>query len=340
MSRYISSGDPHDPDLSRVPVDVEGLADLVHNRYTSNRRLPQIRDLAALLAEKRPVHRLLPLLERVPAKPDMWAELVACLMQELVVRRVNLTRVPAALRCATALRELRHPLAGLPLKRSKGERHIYSFDFPWRDQSEFYVPEHPHIEWIPQLQEGTWGGARESTPLWDAWLAKVPVCESRIVSTRQDERLINSAVQHWGEPSLAVIIELPRRFDPREVASLWVNAFLPESHRTKGALNGQLESLDTVVRELLTTAYCDPLFSEKGSRGGYGRLKAWQSIAGLVRAPADASVHRINELAARWTWMAFRLTTREPYYADQEIAIGALSPGGNVLSLLVSHDTD
>lgn len=340
MSRYVSGGDPHDPALSGVPADVESLADLVRTRYTGDHRLRQIRDLAALLAERRPVHRLLPLLEGLPAELDMWAELVACLMQELVVRRVNLTRVPAAVRCAAALRELGHPLADLPLKRSRGERHISPCDFPWRDRSAFHVPEHPLVEWSSPPLEGEEGGGRRPTPLWEDWLAKVPVCESRIVSTRQDERLIASAVRHWSSTSLAVVIELPRRFDAREVASLWVNAFLPDALRARIALNGRLENLDGVVRELLTAAYCDPLYSERGLRGGYGRVRAWQSVAGLVRAPADASVHRVNELAARWTWLAFGLTGREPYWVDQEIAVGALSPGGNVLSLLVAHDTD
>ncbi|WP_283139641.1 DUF6183 family protein [Rhizohabitans arisaemae] len=326
---------PDDPALWSVPVDVEGLASLVCKPLTNPRH---VRDLAALLAEKRPVRRLLPLLERVPLRLDNWAELVACLMQELVLRRVNLTRVPAAVRCAGALRELGHPLAGLPLKRSRGERHTYLYDFPWASYSDFSVPEHPEIEWLPQAQKGEWGGYRESTPLWDAWLAKVPICESRIVSTKHDKELISSAVQHWSS-SWAEIIELPRRFDPGEVASLWVNAFLPDAHRATGALNGQVASLGSVVGELLTMAYGNSVFGN-GSRGGYGRMKVWQSIAGLVRAPADASVHRVNELAARWTWLAFKLTRREPYWVDRELAIGALSPGGNVLSLLVSHDTD
>jgi len=314
VSRYADE-DPHDPALSRVPVDVEPLAELVRTRYTGDHRLRQIRDLAALLAEKRPVHRLLPILERVPAEPGMWAELVACLTQELVVRRVNLTRVPTAVRCAAALGELGHPLAGLPLKRSRGERHLSPCDFPWRDRVAFPVPEHPRTE------------------------GPSPRGESRIVSTRQDERLITSAVRHWSSTSLAAVVELPRRFDAREVTSSWVNAFLPDALGGKVALNGRRESVGGVVRELFTAAYCDPTFSA-GLRGGYGRLKAWRSVAGLVRAPADASVHRVNELAARWTWLAFGLTWREPYWVDQEIAIGALSPGGNVLSLLICHDTD
>lgn len=335
MSHY-TGGDPHDPALSRVPADVGSLADLVRTRYTGDHRLRQIRDLAALLAEKRPVHRLLPLLEGPPAELDMWAELVACLMQELVVRRVNLTRVPAAVRCAAALRELGHPLAGLPLKRSRGERHISPCDFPWRDRGAFHVPEPPWTEPLPPREEGE---GRASTPSREVWPAKMPVCESRIVSTRRDELLITSAVRHWSSAALAMVVELPRRLDAREAASSRVNAFLPDALRTRGALNGRPANLGGVVRELLTAAYCDALF-ERGLRGGYGRMRAWQSVAGLVRAPAGASVHRVNELAARWTWLAFGLTRREPYWVDQEIAIGALGPGGNVLSLLVSHDTD
>ncbi|MFF3444982.1 DUF6183 family protein [Streptosporangium sp. NPDC002721] len=322
MSRHTGGGEPHDPALSGVPVDAGSLAELVRDRYTGDRGLRQIRDLAALLAGKRPVHRLLPLLERLPDEPGMWAELVACLTQELVVRGVNLTRVPAAARCAAALRELDHPLAGLPLKRSRGERLVRPSDFPWRDRGELHVPRPP----LSRNREGT-------RP------ANASAGEPRIVSTRRDELLIASAVRHWSSPSPAAVIELPRPLDPREVASPRVNAFLPDALTTVGALNGRRESLGDVVGELFTAAYCDAVF-QAGSRGGYGRVKAWRSIAGLTGAPADAPLHRVNELAARWTWLAFGLTRWEPYWVDREIAIGALSPEGNVLGLLVSHDTD
>lgn len=111
---------PHGLILARIPGDAGPLAELVRGHYVGERWLREVRDLAALLAESRPVHHLLPLFGRVPVEPDTWAELIACLAQELVVRRVNLTRVPAAVRCADALRESGHPLAGLPLRLGRG----------------------------------------------------------------------------------------------------------------------------------------------------------------------------------------------------------------------------
>ncbi|MFI6452742.1 DUF6183 family protein [Streptosporangium amethystogenes] len=317
---------PHGPVLSRVPGDAGSLAELVRGHYVGERRLREVRDLAALLAESRRVHHLLPLFGCVPAEPDTWAELIACLAQELVVRRVNLTRVPAAVRCAAALRELGHPLAGLPLRLGRGERWMRAPDFRsgWVHQPDRYVPEHPEAARI--LLDGH-------------SLARVPGGEPTIVSTRQEERLITAAVEHWSSPGWAKIFELPGAVGPEELVPLGVNAFLPDAFAAETVLNGQRDSLNSVVGELFTSAYCDAAYSS-GLRGGYGRLAAWRSVAALVRAPADASVHRVNELAARWRWLAFRITRRTPYWTDRELAVGALGPRGKVLSLLLSHDTD
>ncbi|WP_424532694.1 DUF6183 family protein [Sphaerisporangium viridialbum] len=347
ISHEIISG-LHTPALSHVPGDPGALAELVRDQYGGDRQLSRIRDLAALLAERRPVHHLLPLLERVPAEPDAWAELIACLTQELVVRRVNLARVPSAVRCAAVLLELGHPLAGLPLKRTRAERWIDAafLDPGWTPYRRLPAPEHPEIARLLQRPAGpegppTGGDGDGPTPLWDAWLARGGSAGRgpEIVSTREDGRLITAAVRHWSSPGEAMVIELPRCFEPQGLVPLGVNTFLPHTFRARVALNGERVSLNAVVDELFTMAYCDASHSQ-GLRGGYGRLRAWQSVAGLVRAPAEASVHRVNELAARWRWMAFRTTRRQPYWVHQELAIGALSPRGNVLTLLISHDTD
>ncbi|MEU8267993.1 DUF6183 family protein [Sphaerisporangium sp. NPDC049002] len=349
-SHEITSG-LHDPALSRVPGDPGALAELVRGQYGGDqygvdRQRGQIRDLAALLAERRQVHHLLPLLEHVPAEPDAWAELIACLTQELVVRRVNLTRVPAAARCAAALRELGHPLADLPLKRTRAERWMNRTcldpgSAPYRGLP---APEHPEITRLlpgPADPEGpaARGDGERPTPLWDAW-AESGGSAGRVVSTREDERNITAALEHWSSPGEeARIIELPRCFDLQELLPLGVNTFLSGTFRAHTALTGVRVSLDGVVDELFTKAYCDASWN-RGLRAGYGRLRAWQSVAGLVRAAAGSSVHRVNELAARWRWMAFGTTRRQPYWVYQGLAIGALSPRGNVLSLLISHDTD
>ncbi|WP_433412986.1 DUF6183 family protein [Microtetraspora malaysiensis] len=322
MTVHERRGGPHERALARVPGDAASLAELVRDQYADERQGGRVRDLAALLAERRRVHHLVPLLEHPPEEPDAWAELVACLIQELVARRRTLVRVPAAARCADALRGLGHPLAGLPLKRTRGERRMDAAVLGpgWTPRGEQALPEPPER---------------------DAWLAGrgSPDHEPRIVSTREDERRIASAVEHWGAPEVAAVIELPRRIDPQELTPLEVNAFLPGALSAQIALYGAMTSLDTVVNELFAVAYCDASYSP-GLRGGYGRLAAWQSVAGLVRAPAGASVHRINELAARWRWTMFRIIRRQPYWVYRELAIGALSPRGTVLSLLVTHDTD
>ncbi|MGC5014288.1 DUF6183 family protein [Streptosporangium sp. DT93] len=86
MSAYRIGDEPHAAVLAAVPGDAAAPAELVRGRYTGARGVRDVRDLAALLAESLPVHRLLPLFGHPPSGPDMWAELIACLTQELVVR--------------------------------------------------------------------------------------------------------------------------------------------------------------------------------------------------------------------------------------------------------------
>ncbi|GAA3083638.1 DUF6183 family protein [Streptosporangium carneum] len=345
--------------LSRDPRDVRPLAALVSAYYAADRHPYKIRDLAALLAvrerpfdsrnplydewepvldklmleEWEPVLGLLPLFERVPAKPGVWAELIACLTQELVLLGADLTRVPAALRCAAALRKQGHPLARLPLRLSRGEgnrlnRHSCSVRGWEPHHSHYYLREETEIE------------KKTTFPLpgWDARSSRGGFGhgEPRRVSTPGQERLIAAAVEHWGPPYLAMTIELPRRFEPGEMRSPAVNALLPGWCGREIRLKGHPATLKEAFAELFYNACCD-VRHVRGFRGGYARMKAWQSVAGLVRAPAQASAHRIGRIATRWRWTMFTLVEqRQDYSRDGMISIGALSPGGDKVSLLIS----
>ncbi|GAA2871068.1 hypothetical protein GCM10010517_31380 [Streptosporangium fragile] len=321
---------PYEPALSAVPGDPEALAEVVHREYR-DRLL--VRDLAAVLAQERPGRRLLPLFELLPVRADVWAELLACVLQELVIRGMRLTRAPAAVRCAERLRELGHPLAGLPLKRSRGERELRVPCYEsrrWDGCWTLYVPEPPELPDVSALSTRPDGGpARENAA----------AARPKGIVDGGDPELIGAAVEHWG-PTLATLMRLPSRVAPADLlAPMAVNRFLPERLREGVVLNGVRTDLTWVVADLLTAAYRPATYVE-GLRGGYGRLAVWRSVAGLVGAPGDTSVHRVNELAARWHWLAFRVTRREPYWVDRELAVGALSPRGDRLGLLIAHDTD
>ncbi|GAA2871060.1 hypothetical protein GCM10010517_31370 [Streptosporangium fragile] len=306
----------HRPAASPYPGDPASLATWLRVNYAFT---PSVRYLAAVMAEEQPVHHLLPLFEHTPVKDGAWAELVACLLQELVVRGVRLTRVPAAVRCAEALRELGHPLARLPLKRVRGERGLSVY---------VYLPKPPELREIPAIPDRPEG-----------------------VVEGGDRKLINAAVAHWGLGT-GILLKLPERLGPEDLVPLGINRFLPEGLRASVVLNGVRTDLAVVVSKLFDAAYQRATHKE-GLRGGYGRPAVWRSVAGLIGAPADAPVHRINELAARWHWLMFEVIMRhELRYRDGELvydapgwrgdllAVGALSPRGDRLGLLINEDTD
>ncbi|MBB2912070.1 hypothetical protein FHS43_003350 [Streptosporangium becharense] len=321
---------PYEPVLALVPGDPEPLAEVIHREYR-DRLL--VRDLAAVLADKRPGRRLLPIFDLLPVRTDVWAELQACLLQELVLRGMRLSRVPAAVRCAERLRELGHPLAGLPLKRSRGERrlNVPVYDAPrWDGIWTVHVPEPSEPPDVSALSTRPTGSPDRK---------KAAAARPEDIVDGGDPKLIVAAVAHWG-PTLATLMRLPRHVAPADLlAPMAVNRFLPGGLREGVVLNGVRTGLESVVADLLTAAYRNATY-EVGLRGGYGRVAVWRSVAGLVGAPGDASVHRVNELAARWHWLAFRVTRRERYWVDQELAVGALSPRGDRLGLLIAHDTD
>ncbi|MEV7013840.1 DUF6183 family protein [Streptosporangium sp. NPDC051022] len=353
--------------LSRAVRDVEPLAVLIRDRYAAGGQVHRIRDLAALLAARErpferwdplfdeweplldrlpieqwePVLGLLPFFERVPDRPDMWAELIACLAQELVAHGADLTLLPAALRCAAALRKLGHPLARLPLRPVRGERELLP-PRTWSDNWE--PPRPPHYDYGSEetgLEKGMTFSLSGSLP------GSPPGRDSRFshggfghgaprrVSTPGQERLIAAAVERWGRPHAAMIIELPRRFGREEPVPPGVDVSLPDRYGGRIRLRGHPARLEGVVGELFGNAYCD-VSRVRGLRAGYGRLQTWRSVAGLVRAPGGASVYRIGRLAARWRWMTFVLSGRPQDWMQGMIAVGAIGPRGDVLSLLVS----
>ncbi|MFI1568071.1 DUF6183 family protein [Streptomyces sp. NPDC020490] len=307
----------YDPAALRcVPGDAESLVRIVRGY----RRLHDVRDLAARMADARKPRHLLPLFAHVPVRRDSWAEFLACLAQELLLREVRWSDRPVVMECMRSLRQLEHPLAFLPAKLTRTERRAtpprlpYTSSAMWRD-----CPPPDRLFPDPPPESG---GRRIGKP--------VPC---RDTATAEQVAAIGAVVKHWNGIPRVLLLQAAEPLTVEELVPVGVNRLLADGFGTASGVRAELHH---VYEILLDAAYREGSY-EPGIAGAYGRAAVWRSIAGMIRAPLDTPVLRVNELAARWSWLSFRLS--DPYQ-DLHVAVGALSPRGRHLSLLFGHDTD
>jgi hypothetical protein len=92
----------------------------------------------------------------------------------------------------------------------------------------------------------------------------------------------------------------------------------------------------------------DVLYSIAAGGGAYcdgfglvdGRLRAWQSLAGLVGAPKQASVAEVETLALNSLWFEFR--ARSEWYSSDlwDVGILAVRPDKQSISVLAGTNMD
>jgi Family of unknown function (DUF6183) len=81
---------------------------------------------------------------------------------------------------------------------------------------------------------------------------------------------------------------------------------------------------------------------DNGHYGAYGRLATWYSLAGLVGAPAPASVEEVATLTEQSGWFAFGAESEWFYWAAPmwDLGILALRSDGGSLAVLAATSTD
>ncbi|WP_324787349.1 DUF6183 family protein [Streptomyces sp. H51] len=322
----------YDPAALRcVPGDTRSLVRIVR----SYRQMHDAQDLAARMADARKSHHLLPLFEQVPERRDSWAEFLACLAQELLLRGVRWSDRPVVMECIRSLRQLRHPLAFLPTKLTRTERRATppalscTSSTMWRS-----CP--PPGGFIPK-----------SPPEAGRHLIKSPI-PCRDTATAEQVAAIGAVVKHWNGSPQVLLLQAAEPLTVDELVPVGANRCLPDGCGTaRGALRDSGRELGAGVRTelhrvfeiLLDATYREGSY-DRGIGGAYGRAAVWRSVAGMIRAPLDTPIERVNELAARWNWFCFDRPERSQDFDDLHLAVGALSPRGRHLSLLISHDTD
>jgi hypothetical protein len=252
-------------------------------------------------------------------------ELRACLIHELLLRRVILTDIPQIDTWTNSAEWRRHPLSRLPLSLTDLEQSptlrsyrlcasSHEIPNPWPDGMS--VPPDP--------------------------AADAPVV-TPVPATADDEN-IRAAVQNWVECSggrvETRVFELSGHLAPGAVARLLAEM--------------KLECLDGLGADgEISVGACPPqrvwevLFSaastggawNNGVRGAYGRLAAWQSLAGLVGAAGSTSVAEVERRVRQCDWFGF--TAGSEWFGEVwTVGVLAVDAHHRRIALLAACDAD
>ncbi|MFF2618059.1 hypothetical protein DR950_01565 [Kitasatospora xanthocidica] len=285
--------------------------------------------LAEELADTRSADELADTVFTGPLHRPSLHELRVCLLQELVLRSVQINEIPHLAAFAASPAAAQHPLGRLPATLLAVERGVAEL-----------VTAEQHLGWPTPLNPYRRADAAERSPAPHTGgayrLAEVRDPAQRVA--------IGTAVQHWSGISnariTAQIFAVNREVDPHDIDAVF--AGLPLECAPEGA--GTLTPLlDTTA----TTALC-VLFLAASSGGAYGgrrgngyaRLAAWESMAALAGTPAAAPFADLAAQAEETHWYLFDTQGPWFYRVAWDVTMAALRPGRRELAVLAATDTD
>ncbi|MGI5478737.1 DUF6183 family protein [Streptomyces lavendofoliae] len=247
-------------------------------------------------------------------------ELRACLLHELVRRPVLVDEHPTLRSFAATLAADGHPLAQLPC-------HLLPLEQIDRDPSWFPMGPVSRVPKEPLI----------TTPAACRRTAGTKVTE---VDDWEQDIAMNTVVEGWRTASngrvAAHVFTVEPALDPGDFGALF--ARLPmECRRDTPEL--WTTTADTVLG-ILRAAACGGGAYTFGNFGAYGRLAAWQSLAGLVGLPAHAPVPETARRAEQTHWYLFDTEADWFEAVAWDIAIAALRPGAQAIAVLAATDTD
>jgi hypothetical protein len=164
-------------------------------------------------------------------------------------------------------------------------------------------------------------------------------------TTEAQATAIAAAVANWAEESNGCVEA--RVFEFADA--------LDEVGVPNGLLSLGLESLRGAgKRYSFSVAVCPPtrvwrvLFAaastggayNSGSYGAYGRLAAWQSLAGLAGAAEGAPAEELEARVRECTWLGFDADTKWFEQVAWDIGVGCLAADRRRMAVLAATDTD
>ncbi len=304
----------------------------------------RIRRTAGLLAAGQPAEYLTPLFTARPADSGPALDFLGCLAQEMVLRHGEVSD-PGATDAVGRLDAAGHPLAVLPLFLLTPERQLTLPSYHYRGGSAA-LPYGPYRPSAPP------GGPAHPLP--------VPAED---VTDAAASQLIRTAVEGWVTDSRGTAEARVFRFGPVLAPAMLAGASL--AALPVQALAGdpvpeiaEREAAAADVFRILFAAAAGGGAYGGGLGGAYGRLAAWQSLAGLTGeakpgagagagpvagvpdADSVAGIDGVAAAASAARYLTFSARSRWYRQVAWDIGIAALRPGGRTIAVLTATDTD
>ncbi len=282
------------------------------------------RELACRLASSTPASHLVATIDQSRFRTQ-WQELLACWVQEAILRGHRFDASPPVLKFWRRLRDGGHPLSGLPLQPLEMEQEI--------------------SEVLPQYGPGS----ASYSPWEQPELAPLPVAPEvfafRAQAERAPEPSSESAISGWVAKSNGRVES--RLYDVK-----------PE--RPDGfAMDVRLRALDLAclrgagpdqvsVRAITPGDGFSILFGasahggayDRGENGAYGRLNAWRSIAGLVGARPEDETGAIEAEANASYWYSFDAESEWFCHVAWDVGLMVIRKDRRTMAILAATDTD
>lgn len=241
-------------------------------------------------------------------------ELRACVLQEIVLRGGEVRH-----RWAESSHWRFHPLAWLPSKLT-------------------WVEDEPDL---PRYRPGTVSGVGHGVNRESSVTGGGPVPEWVETTTAEETTAIGAAVDNWVRESNGRIEARSFLFDaalkPESVRDALVAVGLESTTGLPGRLG---VTTATEVWNGLFGAASDGGAYNSGDAGAYGRLFAWQSMAGLMAVPGNPSVLDLDAEAQRCSWYTFAGDTKWFHNVMWDVGVAVVSADRRRLAVLAATDTD
>lgn len=254
-------------------------------------------------------------------------ELLACLLQELVLRqRSSIVTDPVVMAFWNSLQAQKHPLAWLPLTLFPVENHL---PLPT------YTQDHYNLD--------TWtfeADCKQYAQLLSYEKLSAPPDVDE-VTTFAAKKLIMSAVAAWTSEFdnnvEARIFRVTHDITEAMLPAI-VRHYLPldclkdadQSHITMAALPQQIIFKTLFQAASFGAARPTMIFN------AYGRLATWQSLAGLVGLTTSASVDMINQQVQAAQWYTFACDSPWFMHKGYDLRLLALHLDHRVLAILAA----
>lgn len=256
-------------------------------------------------------------------------ELLACWMQEVVLRGTSLEHSTRAKKLRDVLLQAKHPLGGLPLVLLETEHEVPSYMPLYGDKGLGRA--------IDALTSGVIS-IRSIPPPADGGPVAIKVVEDRVLAGR-----LAAAVAPWGEGKNgkieAKVFTLSRNLQASNLGRVFLNSLELESLAGASRVDVSRTTAEGVFGPLFSAASNGGAYSS-GVGGAYGRLAAWTSFGALVGAKADADAPTIHSLASRSAFLVFR--AQGPWFHDVawDLGVVALRPDGLSAAVVAATDNE